>query len=121
MADQIRRKDKESVSCRLLQKYMIGSDTIQELAAYLKEKGFEKKQKTIYGWADGNARPSPEIFLHICRFYKVDPYDLIEEYRKEDLEQGKIVLSEDEQWMIAYIRNHPDAGKALIAFLKADN
>ena len=44
--------------------------SVDEVAAYLREKNIDVATKTIYGWENGQTQPSADNLMHLCRFYR---------------------------------------------------
>ena len=45
--------------------------SVDEVAAYLREKNIDVATKTIYGWENGQTQPSADNLMHLCRFYNI--------------------------------------------------
>ena len=42
-----------------------------QVVKHLHENGIDVAEKTVYGWESGQANPSIQVFMLLCRFYGV--------------------------------------------------
>lgn len=85
--------------------------SIDEVAAYLREKNIDVATKTIYGWENGQTQPSADNLMHLCRFYNIQNVLAAFGYLPSGTELPS--LSNQEYKLIEAYRNHPDMQPAI--------
>ena len=85
--------------------------SVDEVAAYLREKNIDVATKTIYGWENGQTQPSADNLMHLCRFYNIQNVLAAFGYLPSGTELPS--LSNQEYKLIEAYRNHPDMQPAI--------
>lgn len=85
--------------------------SVDEVAAYLREKNIDVATKTIYGWENGQTQPSADNLMHLCRFYNIQNVLAAFGYLPSGTELPS--LSNQEYKLIEAYRNHHDMQPAI--------
>ena len=67
---------KEKIACILKECRKKNKFSVDYVVNELKSKGFDIAQKTLYGYETGRNQPNADIFLCLCKIYKITSFDM---------------------------------------------
>ena len=94
--------------------------SVEEIQNYLRRFGFEREEKTIYGWEAGQSEPPFEVILLLARLLGFFDLFAASDFAYEG-EKEEIPLSPAEKSLVCLFRTNPAFRKVVLDLLALTN
>ena len=95
--------------------------SVKDVSDQLSNGGYTAAEKTIYGWEFGQAQPTADMLMYLCKLYGIS--DILGEFgyrQKWDVDSDSTITIEvtsKEETLIHQFRSHPDMQPAVLRLL----
>lgn len=96
--------------------------SVREVSEQLTQGGYPAAEKTVYGWESGQAQPSADILMYLCKMYRISDilgeFGYQQKWSAEAETSVQMEVSPLEEELIRQFRAHEDMQSAVMRLLE---
>lgn len=95
--------------------------SVKDVSDQLSNDGYAAAEKTIYGWESGQAQPTADMLMYLCKLYGIS--DILGEFgyrQKWNADTESLItlnVTPKEELLLRQFRNHPEMQPAILRLL----